>query len=62
MQRRDLVAGYVGQTAIQTMEQIEAAMGGMLFIDEDYRFLVVAAGYPGPMDEFLNSNEGTCEA
>jgi SpoVK/Ycf46/Vps4 family AAA+-type ATPase len=32
--RKDLVAGYVGQTAIQTKGKIEEAMGGVLFIDE----------------------------
>jgi SpoVK/Ycf46/Vps4 family AAA+-type ATPase len=83
---RDLVAGFVGQTAIQTGKTIDRALDGVLLIDEAYRLsgenasgsgadfgqeaidtllsrmeddrdrlVVIMAGYPEPMDTFLDS-------
>lgn len=36
VERKDLIAEYLGQTAIKTNDVIQRAMGGVLFIDEAY--------------------------
>lgn len=83
--RASLVAGYVGQTAIQVTKVAETALGGVLLIDEAYALargndtdfgqeaidtlvkiiedhredlVVIAAGYPEEMHEFIESNPG----
>jgi AAA+ superfamily predicted ATPase len=80
--RSELVAGYLGQTATKTAEVVSSAIGGVLFIDEAYSLagdqygeeaidtlvkemedhrddlVVVVAGYPAPMQEFIESNPG----
>jgi hypothetical protein len=80
--RSELVAGYLGQTALKTSEVIATAIGGALFIDEAYalahddfgseaidtlvkemedhrnELVVIVAGYPGPMHDFITSNPG----
>lgn len=80
--RSELVAGYLGQTAIKTAEVAAKAYGGVLFIDEAYSLngdqygeeaintlvkemedhrndlVVIVAGYPAPMQEFIANNPG----
>lgn len=36
VQRADMIAGFVGQTALKTQALLQTAMGGVLFIDEAY--------------------------
>lgn len=45
--RADLIAGYLGQTAIKTRNIIKECLGGVLFIDEAY-----ALGNPEKRDSF----------
>ena len=56
--RSDLIAVYLGQTAIKTKEVIKEAMGGVLFIDEAY-----ALGNSEKRDSFAKECIDTlCEA
>ncbi|WP_237767401.1 AAA family ATPase [Serinicoccus sp. CUA-874] len=80
--RSELVAGYLGQTAAKTAEVVGSAHGGVIFIDEAYSLggdqygkeaidtlvkemedhredlVVIVAGYPDPMAEFIATNPG----
>jgi SpoVK/Ycf46/Vps4 family AAA+-type ATPase len=56
--RSDLIAGYLGQTALKTRDIIKDALGGVLFIDEAY-----ALGNPEKRDSFAKECIDTlCEA
>ena len=50
---KDLVAEYVGQTAPKTMNVIEKAMGGVLFIDEAYSLASQGPGGSSYNDEAI---------
>lgn len=56
--REDLVAGYLGQTAMKTKDVIKECMGGVLFIDEAY-----SLGNSEKKDSFAKESLDTlCEA
>lgn len=56
--RSDLIAGYLGQTALKTTRVIEECLGGVLFIDEAY-----ALGSTDKKDSFSKECIDTlCEA
>jgi len=56
--RSDLIAGYLGQTALKTKDVIKEALGGVLFIDEAY-----ALGNPEKRDSFAKECIDTlCES
>jgi len=56
--RADLIAGYLGQTALKTKELVEECLGGVLFIDEAY-----ALGNMEKRDSFAKECIDTlCEA
>jgi len=56
--RADLIAGYLGQTAIKTKDVIKECLGGVLFIDEAY-----ALGNSEKRDSFAKECIDTlCEA
>lgn len=48
VQRSDIVAGFIGQTAPKMMEKCKQALDGILFIDEAYTL----AGTPGSTGDF----------
>jgi SpoVK/Ycf46/Vps4 family AAA+-type ATPase len=56
--RADLIAGYLGQTAMKTQKVIESSLGGVLFLDEAY-----SLGDPNQTDMFSKECVDTlCES
>jgi SpoVK/Ycf46/Vps4 family AAA+-type ATPase len=53
--RSQLVAGYIGQTAIRTQEAINSADGGVLFIDEAYSLVSDSGINNGFGDEAIST-------
>lgn len=61
--RSDLVAGYLGQTAIKTAKLIQDCLGGCLFIDEAYSLGYTSNGNSGDADSYSKECLDTlCEA
>ena len=53
--RSDLIAGYVGQTALRTQAKIVEAEGGVLFIDEAYSLAADSGSEYGFGDEAIST-------
>lgn len=50
VERKDLVAGYVGHTALKTQAKIDEALGGVLLVDEAYELNRNGRGVDGTAD------------